>query len=286
METYDFSTLYTALPHPEIKRNLFKIFQTVFNREGKEFINVNLQRAYFSSSGVKNCCSFRVTDMMEILEFILDNIFVKYGRKVFKQIVGIPIGLDSGQDIANLLLYSYESDYVDKTSKQDMVLARKFNLCFRYLDDLFVGNFSSFKEHIYKIYPRELEIKPESNNTVEVSYLDLRIKSENGTLDFSIYDKRDDFNFQIVNFPFMDSCIPKKSALGVFFSQLIRYARINSNFQSFKDKSRGLVERLVGQGYKVEDLRRLSLRFYRERSNILLKYNLSNGNDFIKDLFH
>ena len=78
----------------------------------------------------------------------------------------------------------------------------------------------------------------------------------------------------------------RKQAFGVFFSQLIRYARINSNFQSFKDKSRGLVERLVGQGYKVEDLRRLSLRFYRERSNILLKYNLSNGNDFIKDLFH
>ena len=122
--------------------------------------------------------------MLDILEFLLDNIFVRFGRQIYKQVVGIPIGLDSGQDIANLLLYSYEADYVEKTSKQDMILARKFNLCSRYIDDLFVGNFPNFKEHIYKIYPRELDIKPESKNIKEVAYLDLRIKSENGVLDF------------------------------------------------------------------------------------------------------
>ena len=199
--------------------------------------------------------------------------------------VGIPIGLDSGQDIANLLLYSYESDYVEKTSKQNMILARKFNLCSRYIDDLFVGNFPTFKEHIYKIYPRELEIKLESNNIREVSYLDLRIKSEGGTLDFSIYDKRDDFNFQIVNFPYMDSCIPRKSALGVFYSQLIRFARINSSYQAFKNKSRSLIDRLSEQGYRLEELKRLSLRFFNNRSSILIRYGPNNGNDFIKDLF-
>jgi len=284
METYDFSTLYTALPHPEIIRNFAKIFQKVYSRENKQFINVNMQRAYFSTTAGKNCCSFRVTDMQEILEFILDNIYVKFGRKIYKQVIGIPIGLDSGQDIANLLLYSYEADYVEKTSKQNIVLARKFNLCSRYIDDLFVGNFPDFREHIYKIYPRELEIKPESVNSKEVSYLDLRIKSENGLLDFSIYDKRDDFNFKIVNFPFMDSCIPKKSALGVFYSQMIRFARINSSYQNFKVKCKNLTERLLGQGYKLADLKRLSLRFFKDRNNIVLKYDINDTNIFIKDI--
>ena len=51
--------------------------------------------------------------MQDILEFLLDNIFVRFGRQIYKQVVGIPIGLDSGQDIANLLLYSYEADYVE-----------------------------------------------------------------------------------------------------------------------------------------------------------------------------
>ena len=270
---------------PEIKRNFNKIFQKVYSRENKQYINVNINGAYFSSICKNNCCSFGVTDMMDILEFILDNIFVKYGRKVFKQVVGIPIGLDSGQDIANLLLFSYESDYVEKTSKQDMVLARKFNLCSRYIDDLFVGNFPTFKEHIYKIYPRELEIKLESNNIKEVSYLDLMIKSEGGILDFSIYDKRDDFNFQIVNFPYMDSCIPRKSALGVYYSQLIRFARINSSYQAFKYKSRCLIDKLSGQGYRLEEFKKLSLRFFKDRSSILMKYGPNNGNDFVKDLF-
>ena len=49
--------------------------------------------------------------MQEILEFILDNIYVRYGENVYKQVIGIPIGLDSGKDIANLLIYSYELDY-------------------------------------------------------------------------------------------------------------------------------------------------------------------------------
>ena len=71
---------------------------------------------------------------------------------------------------------------------------------------------------------RELEIKPESNDIKGVAYLDLKIKFEKGRKEFSIYVKRDDFNYEIGNFPFMDSCIPKKSALGGFYSQLIRYA--------------------------------------------------------------
>ena len=284
METYDFSTLYTALPHQEILRNFSKIFQKVFQREGKQFINVSFQRTYFSSSELSGGCSFRIGDMMEILEFILDNIFVKFGDQVFKQVIGIPIGLDSGQDIANLLLFSYESNYVERISKTNMILARKFSLCSRYIDDLFVGNFPSFKDHIYEIYPRALEIKPEFTNPREVAYLDLKIKVENDNLMFSIYDKRDDFNFEIVNFPFMDSCIPKKSALGVYYSQLIRYARINSKFIDFKFKSKNLCVRLRTQGYLDKDLRTLTLRFFNDRQILVSKYNINNANDFLREV--
>ena len=82
--------------------------------------------------------------MNEILNFILDNIYVKFGKNVYKQVIGIPIGLDSGQDIANLLLFCYESEYVEKLSKENISLARKFNLNKRYIDKLFVANFPEF----------------------------------------------------------------------------------------------------------------------------------------------
>ena len=147
--------------------------------------------------------------MQEILEFILDNIYVKYGENVYKQVIGIPIGLDTGKDIANLFLYSYESDYMGEISKVDLLTARKFKLNGRYIGDLFVANFPTFRDHIYRIYPRDLEIELESNNTQVVTYLDLKIESEN----FSVYDKHDDFSFDIVNFPYIDSCIQKKISL-------------------------------------------------------------------------
>ena len=285
MQTYDFSTLYPALPQAEIKKQFSKIFNKVFKREGKQFINVNFHTAYFSSKQNNRGCSFRLTDMIEILEFMLDNIYIKFGNMVYKQVIGVPIGSDAGAEIANLLLFSYESEYIEKVSKQNIALARKFNLCSRYIDDLFVGNFADFQEHIYKIYPRELAINLASNNTRDIAYLDLRIKIEGTNLDFSIYDKRDDFRFEIINFPYIDSCIPRKSALGVFYSQLIRYGRICSKISAFKTKCKGLIDRLTAQGYNVEDLRKLSLRFFNERRDIVNKYDINNGNDFAKIIF-
>ena len=166
-----------------------------------------------------------------------------------------------------------------------MVLARKFNLCERYIDDLFVGNFPDFKNHIYEIYPRDLEIKLESNNISEVAYLDLKLTSENTRLIISLYDKRDNFSFDIVNYPYIDSCIPKKSALGVYMSQLIRYARICSKFVDFKLKAVSLIKKLKNQGYYDRDLRRLSLKFFRERKEMIDKYNIRDGNAFIGELF-
>ena len=131
----------------------------------------------------------------------------------------------------------------------------------------------------------KIEIKLESNNTQEVTYLDLKIKSENSTLNFSVYDKRDDFSFDIVNYPYIDSCIPKKSALGVYYSQLIRYARLSSKYEDFLIRSRSLVDKLKTQSYKEYELKRLTSRFFREKHDIIVKYNIPNTDDFLKNIF-
>ena len=83
----------------------------------------------------------------------------------------------------------------------------------------------------------------------------------------------------------MDSCIPKKSALGVFHSQLIRYMRLNSNFLGFRERCKLLKEKLLKQGYLLTDLKRISLRFFKENHDSLLKYNLRNSGNFIKEIF-
>ena len=113
-ETYDFSTLYTSLPHNEIKSKFKLIFRKIFSREEKQYINVNNRKAYFSHNTNRSYKSFTETQLFQTLDFILNNIYVKFGADIFKQNIEIPIGLDSGQDIANLLLFQYESTYVEK----------------------------------------------------------------------------------------------------------------------------------------------------------------------------
>ena len=97
----------------------------------------------------------------------------------------------------------------------------------------------------------------------------------------SIFDKRDHFDFEIVNFPYLDSCIPRKPALGIFLSQLIRYSRICSHFDDFSKRALTLSERLQNQGYKAYELRKLIIRFFNERGNLIEKYGEKNINCFI-----
>jgi hypothetical protein len=84
------------------------------------------------------------------------------------------------------------------------------------------------------IYPPELEIKETTDTASSASFLDLYLEfDDSGQLSTNIYDKRDDFNFKIINVPHMCSNIPASPVYGVYISQLIRYARVSSNYSDF-----------------------------------------------------
>ena len=83
-----------------------------------------------------------------------------------------------------------------------------------------------------------------------------------GQLHTSLYDKRDDFNFHIIYFPFLSSNIPSLSTYGVFTSQLIRYARACSSSECFILRAVRLSNKLLGQGYVKERLRSSLRKFY------------------------
>ena len=108
----------------------------------------------------------------------------------------------------------------------------------------------SFGNYFHQIYPDELNIKNTTDTSHSASYLDLMLQMDhNGLLTTKLYDKRDDFNFSIVNFPFLDSNIPSSPAYGVYISQLIRYARASSNYSDFYTRCRTLTSKLITQGY-------------------------------------
>ena len=98
--------------------------------------------------------------------------------------------------------------------------ARSFNFTFRYIDDVLSLNNSWFGEFVDRIYPLELKVKDTTYIDKSASYLDLHIEIDSeGRLRTKDYDKRDDFNFLIVNFPFICSNIPAAPAYGVYIAQ-------------------------------------------------------------------
>jgi hypothetical protein len=106
----------------------------------------------------------------------------------------------------------------------------------------------------------------------------------NGNLTTQLYDKRDDFNFSIVNFPYPCSNIPAAPAYGVYISQLIRYARACSAFNQFLVRGSLLTNKLMSQGFKMSRLQAAFRKFY-GRYNDLNPFNISLGH-MLSDRFH
>ena len=89
------------------------------------------------------------------------------------------------------------------------------------------------------IYPKELELKETTESEESCSFLDLLLFNDDSELKCRVYDKRDDFNFNIVNYPFMESNIPINPAYGVYVSRLIAFARICTDFNWISQKVTG-----------------------------------------------
>jgi hypothetical protein len=194
---------------------------------------------------------FSETDIINMLEFLIDNIFVIFGGRVFQQTVGIPMCTNCVPLLADLFLYSYETDFIQGLlNKNGKKLARSFNFRFRYIDDVLLLNNSRFGGFVNRIYLIELEIKDTTDTDRSASYLHIHIEIDSeGWLRTQLYDKRDDFNFPIVNFPFICSNIPAASAYGVYIFQLIRYSRTCGSYRDVHDRGLLLTRKLLNQGF-------------------------------------
>ena len=106
------------------------------------------------------------------------------------------------------------------------------------------------------IYPTELQLNKAYVSDTEAAFLDLNLSIHNDIVSTKIYDKRDDFNFDIVNFPFRDGDVPRRPSYGVYISQLIRFARPSSHVTDFNNRNTFFTGELFKQGYRYNKLRK------------------------------
>ena len=136
------------------------------------------------------------------------------------------MGTNCAPRVADLFLYCYERDLTSNLQKSKRFdLIDKFNDISRYLDDIFAFDNPEFAEHIPDIYPRELQLNKANTSDKETSFLDLIIKVIGSNIQTSVYDKRDDVGFPIINFPWLSGDVPRLPSYGIYISQLFRLAR-------------------------------------------------------------
>ena len=102
VSTYDFSTLYTTLPHILIKSKLISLIEKTFAREKCSYLALISKISFFTNQILDKYIIWTCLDFCEALTFLLDNLFVEFNGKIFKQIIGVPMGTNCAPLIADL----------------------------------------------------------------------------------------------------------------------------------------------------------------------------------------
>ena len=215
--------------------------------------------------------------MCEALIYLLDNIYIRFGTKLYRQIVGILMGTNCVPLVADLFLFCYERDFMTSLSdvKQAEII-EAFKSTSRYLDDLLNIDNPYFEGMVNRIYPPELQLNKANTCDTEAPYLDLHL-----SISSKIYDKRDDFDFDIVNFPSLDGVVSRSTSYGVYISQLIRFARVCSHVADFNARNKSLTAKLLQQGYRFHKLQKTFSKLYRRHYELVSKSNVG-----LKPLLH
>ena len=187
------------------------------------------------------------------------------------------MGTNCAPLLADLFLYSYKNEFLDTMIRSGhRRLTRSFNLCYRYIDDLIVFNNKKFLDYLKEIYPSQLTVEKVNKSDHLANYLDITFMTESGSKRSTrLYDKRDDFDFHIVNFPFLSRSIPSGPSYGVYISQFTRYARCCSHCDDFRYHQKCLVDRLLSQGYIALQLEKSFKKFNRKYQYLIEKYQRS-----------
>ena len=286
ISTFDFSTLYTKIPHAKLIETLIEIIDFCFKCRTREKISIN---SYGEANWVTNTKNdtffFTKTSLIEAVKFLINNCYFTIGNKVLRQIFGIPMGLDPAPYFANDFLYSCESKWLNKTKKSNNILARKFGKTFRFIDDLNALNDGGEFEKIFsEIYPPELVLKKENHNNNHATFLDLDITIINGRFETKLFDKRDDFPFSIVRFPYKCSNMPRKMFYSTIGAEFLRIARATSRIEDLIISLSSLIKRMLKQGAASDIAKKTLANVIRKHSNTFTKYNC-DINETVEGLF-
>ena len=263
VSTYDFSTLYTKLPHDDLIQNLNDVVDFAFDggkkkKGNRKYLTVTKFSAYWTKKK-KGDNSFTKQEIKLLVKHLIKETYFQIGNLLFKQCIGIPMGIDPAPFWANLHLYTYEYNFIKSLMSVDKRRAMRFKFATRFIDDeCNLNDGGEFGRSFHAIYPPELELKCEHQGT-HATFLDLDINISNGIFVYKLFDKRDDFPFFIVRMPDLSGNIPNHVFYGSVMSEFLRIARCTLLYKDFLKSAIALFKRMVNQGgSEIQILKQIS----------------------------
>ena len=114
-------------------------FQKIFKNEGTRYFACNDKKAFFTSTDHRGYKLWSCQNVCNALSYLLENIYFRFGNKLYRQIVGIPMGTNCAPLVADLFLFRYERDFMTSLSDDNQAdITEAFNSTSRYLDDLLI----------------------------------------------------------------------------------------------------------------------------------------------------
>ena len=172
------------------------------------------------------------------------------------QVIGILMGSDPAPFFANFFLVHKEDEGVKAQCKLGTINVQKINNSFWFIDDLLsLTNDSTLEKHYKDIYPTELELKKENNSNFCGSFFDVYIYIENGEFHTRLFDKRDNFGFDIVGMPFYCSNVPRKMFYGSTVVEFLRIFRATSKIEDLFHNCTQLLSRMLKQNGQMRRIK-------------------------------
>ena len=169
------------------------IERTFYKKEGKLYLACNDKKAFFTSTDhYRGYHLWSCQNVCDALSFLLDNIYIRFGTKLYRQVVGITMGTNCAPLVADLFLFCYERDFMKYLSSDNQAdVIKAFNSTSRYLDDPLNIDNPNFEGMVNQIYPSELQLNKANTSDTDAPFLDLHLAISNGFVSSKIYDKRE-----------------------------------------------------------------------------------------------
>ncbi len=269
----DFSTLYTSLPHKLVQDELWEFVYRMFSNSKKQFLCLGYKKWFYTDTPSTKYRCFTKEDICQMIQVVLNNTYVTFAGFIFQQISGIPMGGNASPLLADMTLSALEFKFLKNLSPHSRV---KMGMSSRYIDDLLNINGEEFMEISKEIYPISLPLEETTASREESNFLDINLKLDGNAISTTVYNKVDEFNFDVIRLPESSSNIHSSIGYNTFYSQIIHFARICSNINAFECKIQTLCSAFISKGFGKTKLRIICQRFCYNYKTLV--YNLGYSN--------